>query len=171
MQTLTSTRSLPLGTSSSSRKININLSRVAVRPQAVSIPLLAPSSLLLIPLNKPISHLPFPLAIYAQFFGKAFAPKRAASPPKRETAIPSPSFTIPAVLLGGAGLAHFGLGNDTLAGVFGVLGAFLTFQATRVRFVFDDKTLQVLIGEQKEKSENAFVGGENKWSYESFVNW
>ena len=64
------------------------------------------------------------------------------------------------------------LGNLTLTGLFGVLGFFLLFQAQRVRFVFTDEDLQVLIGDELEKSgENAFVGGENKWKYDTFVNW
>jgi len=89
----------------------------------------------------------------------------------RETIVPSPSFSIPAVLLGGAGISHFGLGSDGIAWALGILGAFLTLQATRVKFVFDADSLQVLVGAKSEKSENAFVGGENKWSYDSFVNW
>ena len=92
----------------------------------------------------------------------------------------------------------------------GILGAFLAFQASRVRFVFDDEGLevggslwlfvalatqmpgsalrrwslapqpsppcsrrlsQVVIGKQAAKSENAFVGGANRWAYDSFTNW
>jgi hypothetical protein len=97
-------------------------------------------------------------------------PKPAAKAAKRETVIPAPSFNIPAVLLGTAGAAHLA-GNDATAGVAGVLGAFLAFQATRVRFVFEDDALEVVIGKAQEKSENAFVGGANRWSYDSFVNW
>lgn len=39
------------------------------------------------------------------------------------------------------------------------------------RFVFDDEALEVVIGKQQKESENAFVGGQNRWSYDSFVNW
>jgi hypothetical protein len=28
-----------------------------------------------------------------------------------------------------------------------------------------------VIGEQQEESENAFVGGQNRWTYDSFTNW
>ena len=136
-------------------------------PQAVS----RPSCLLNIPLNHIFSQLiiappPSPPQLFG-FKGKAPTKKAAARP----TVIPTPSYNIPAVLLGGAGLAHFGLGNDAVAGVAGVLGAFLAVQATRVKFIFDDSSLEVLVGATQEKTENAFVGGENKWSYESFVNW
>ena len=53
----------------------------------------------------------------------------------------------------------------------GILGAFLTVQTSRVRFMFGEDALEVVIGEEKKSSgENAFVGGENKWKYESFIN-
>lgn len=104
-----------------------------------------------------------------QFFSNFKLPS-AAKAPKRETVIPAPSYNIPAVLLGTAGVAHFA-GNDVAAGIAGILGAFLAVQATRVKFVFEDDALEVVIGEQKEKTENAFVGGENRWKYDTFVNW
>ena len=90
---------------------------------------------------------------------------------KRETVIPEPSYSIPLTLLGGAGLSHIALSNDVLAGVFGVLGAFLAFQASRVKFVFEDDALEVVVGEKQEETENKFVGGRNRWAYDSFVNW
>ncbi|KAL4440426.1 hypothetical protein ABPG75_003427 [Micractinium tetrahymenae] len=96
------------------------------------------------------------------------APKRAA---KRETIVVKPSFTIPTVLLGTAAAAHFAHLPDAASWVPGVLGAFLAFQANRVRFVFDDEALEVVVGPGKQKSENAFVGGENRWAYSTFVNW
>jgi hypothetical protein len=44
-------------------------------------------------------------------------------------------------------------------------------QATRVRFRFEDDALEVVVGQQQDESENAFVGGRNRWAYDSFVNW
>lgn len=35
--------------------------------------------------------------------------------------------------------------------------------------MFDDEALEVLI--KSNKSENKFVGGENRWAYDSFTNW
>lgn len=45
-----------------------------------------------------------------------------------------------------------------------------------MRFVFDDEALEVVIsgkqpGDDGSETENAFVGGRNRWAYESFVNW
>jgi hypothetical protein len=105
-----------------------------------------------------------------QLFGIFKSKPAAKTAAKRETIIPSPSYTIPAVLLGTAGVAHLA-GNDVAAGIAGVLGAFLAVQASRVRFVFEDDALEVVIGQQKDKTENAFVGGENRWKYDTFVNW
>jgi len=40
------------------------------------------------------------------------------------------------------------------------------------RFVFDDDALEVVIaGKEEQETENKFVGGANRWSYDSFVNW
>ncbi len=37
-------------------------------------------------------------------------------------------------------------------------------QATRVKFVFDDEALEVVIaGKEEKETENAFVGGRNRW--------
>jgi Protein of unknown function (DUF3119) len=44
-------------------------------------------------------------------------------------------------------------------------------QATRVKFRFEPDALEVVIGEKQESSTNAFVGGENRWKYDTFTNW
>lgn len=89
----------------------------------------------------------------------------------RETVIPEPDYRIPIVLLGIAGgLAY--TENLVPAVPVGLLGLLLLVQATRVRFVFNDQTLEVKIGDQLDESgENAFVGGKNRWKYSTFVNW
>lgn len=103
-------------------------------------------------------------------FGK---PKVLEEKVKRETIIPEPSYSIPIALTGITGLSAVE-GNLVLAGITGFLAAFLAFQASRVQFVFDDEALEVLIksneSESKE-SENKFVGGRNRWEYDSFTNW
>eukprot|EP00897_Mesotaenium_endlicherianum_P009497 jgi/Mesen1/8576/ME000497S07983 len=49
--------------------------------------------------------------------------------------------------------------NKLAAAPIGLLGGLLLFQ-------------EVVIGEQAEKSgENVFVGGENRWKYDTFTNW
>jgi hypothetical protein len=39
------------------------------------------------------------------------------------------------------------------------------------RFRFEDDALEVVIGKEQDESENSFVGGQNRWSFDSFVNW
>ncbi|KAL6783957.1 hypothetical protein ACKKBG_A04185 [Auxenochlorella protothecoides x Auxenochlorella symbiontica] len=96
---------------------------------------------------------------------------KTATKPKYETVIPETSYAIPAVLLGGAGLTQVTTSNTALAAGLGLLGAFLAVQASRVKFVFDEDALEVLTGKDEEESENAFVGGRNRWSYDSIINW
>ena len=38
-----------------------------------------------------------------------------------------------------------------------------------MQFVFDDEALEVLV--KSKESENKFVGGQNRWSFDSFTNW
>lgn len=118
-----------------------------------------------------LTHNPCPpfLQLFNGLFNKSPSQKAAAKP-KRETIIPEPSYNIPLVLLATAGASHFA-GADVPAAISGILGAFLAIQASRVRFIFDDEALEVVIGAQADKTENAFVGGENRWTYDSFVNW
>ena len=47
----------------------------------------------------------------------------------------------------------------------------LCVQASRVKFVFDDDSLEVVLGKTNAETENAFVGGENKWKFSTFTNW
>lgn len=44
-------------------------------------------------------------------------------------------------------------------------------QTFNVRFRFDDSGLEVVLGKQEEETENAFVGGKNRWEFDSFTNW
>jgi hypothetical protein len=114
-----------------------------------------------------------PQVTMSAFNFPSFGLKKASKPkaPKRETIIPEPSYNIPITLAGTAALSHFGFSNDVFAGICAVLGAFLGFQASRVKFVFEADALEVVIGEQQSETENKFVGGRNRWSYDSFVNW
>lgn len=89
---------------------------------------------------------------------------------RRETVVPAPSYNIPASLAGLAVFSHVVLSNDGIAGGCAVLGSFLAFQASRVKFVFDDEALEVVIGENNAESENKFVGGRNRWAYKTFTN-
>ena len=82
----------------------------------------------------------------------------------------------PDYTLGAAFLATGSLMNAIHVPVLGVptaiLGALFAFQASQVKFVFDDEAMEVRIGEDlMEARENWAVGGENRWKYEYFTNW
>lgn len=108
----------------------------------------------------------------AAFF--QFGKKKEQAPPKpapRPTVIPSPSYNVPIGLLAIAGLSAVE-GATPLAALTGLLGIFLTIQAGRVKFVFDDEALEVVIaGKEEQETENKFVGGRNRWTYDTFINW
>lgn len=115
-----------------------------------------------------------PVAFFDKL-GSIFKPGQSPKQIKkvvRPTIIPEPSFNLPISLIG-IGALEIGLADAPIIGSFtALLGLFLTIQATRVRFVFDDEGLEVVVGSTNpSQTENAFVGGQNRWSYDSFVNW
>ena len=57
-----------------------------------------------------------------------------------------------------------------------LFSVFLLIQTSRVRFVFEDGAFRLqnakpFTDELESSGENFVVGGENSWSYDSFVNW
>eukprot|EP00640_Fibrocapsa_japonica_P007543 CAMPEP_0113940324 /NCGR_PEP_ID=MMETSP1339-20121228/6485_1 /TAXON_ID=94617 /ORGANISM="Fibrocapsa japonica" /LENGTH=151 /DNA_ID=CAMNT_0000944121 /DNA_START=166 /DNA_END=621 /DNA_ORIENTATION=- /assembly_acc=CAM_ASM_000762 len=86
----------------------------------------------------------------------------------------SPDFRIPLALIGiGVGLAV--PGENIFAGIpITLIGAALTFQTTRLRFVFDSKALELKYATKDglvNSGENFKVGGANRWDYDTFTNW
>ena len=55
--------------------------------------------------------------------------------------------------------------------LFVVFAAFLAFQTTTLRFTFDDSDLSLVKADGASTGENVVVGGENRWKYNTFVNW
>ncbi|XP_024380813.1 uncharacterized protein [Physcomitrium patens] len=163
---------LPLAGSSSLRSCG---SRAAALPPACNR---SPSSTFFSPLPRYHTLLPAlalpPLHHHRKcnvtttaLFGKSKATPKTT----RATVIPDPDYRIPIILLGTAGALLY---QDNLlpAAPIGLLGLLLLVQTTRVRFVFDDEGLEVKVGKELDESgENVFVGGKNRWSYSSFVNW
>uniref|UniRef100_A0A061S1H4 DUF3119 family protein n=1 Tax=Tetraselmis sp. GSL018 TaxID=582737 RepID=A0A061S1H4_9CHLO len=92
--------------------------------------------------------------------------------PAREIIIPEPSYAIPNTFLALAVFSGYE-GVTSASTVLGLLGVFLAVQASRVRFVFEDDALEVLVGpvELGQVTENRFVGGSNRWEYKYFTNW
>ncbi|KAF8067261.1 ATJ10 [Scenedesmus sp. PABB004] len=110
-----------------------------------------------------------PAALFGLGGKKAKAP--APAPVKRPTVVPEPSFNLPLSLLAISAFSAYE-GATPAAVLTGILGAFLALQATRVKFQFEDDALEVVIaGKEEQKTENAFVGGRNRWRFDSFINW
>lgn len=55
--------------------------------------------------------------------------------------------------------------------VFTLFGAFIAFQTTTLRFTFDDSEFSLVKADGASIGENVVVGGENRWKYDTFVNW
>ena len=59
-----------------------------------------------------------------------------------------------------------------VAGVpLALFGLFLVFQTTTLRFTFDDAEFSLVKADLSSIGENVVVGGENRWKYDTFVNW
>jgi hypothetical protein len=100
-------------------------------------------------------------------------PNNSKSKVTEVTVIP-PNYNVP---IGALSLSALSLstGNLFAAVPFGAIGALLTVQAGRVRFLFDNEALEIKVekGEDKltDSRENFVVGGKNRWSYKNFTEW
>jgi len=103
--------------------------------------------------------------------------QRACTPIAAETVVPEDyrlagSFVVLGVI--------FFVAPWVFGGFFALLGSFLLFQTARIRFVFDDEAFEVKTKPLDSLFDNApltntgdnfAVGGDNRWSYSSFVNY
>jgi len=107
--------------------------------------------------------------------------KNMFSPPQVEEIKPeplpdviiNPDFTLAGIFLAaGLLLDTIPYIQLTLGPIITLLGILFAVQATRVRFVFDETSFELKIGNDlNDAGENFVVGGENRWTYDSFVNW
>ena len=116
-------------------------------------------------------HVVAPLATPVSFNAAARTPPAAMTVVKEDYRLSASFVGLSAVLF---------VAPQVPAFFFLVLGSFLAFQTLRIRFVFDDDAFEVqtkplddLFGsaELTNTGENFAVGGENRWKYDSFVNW
>lgn len=103
--------------------------------------------------------------------------KKVEKKPRLPDIVINPSYNV-AAGFGAVGIASIASDNLLLGIPVALIGALLTVQTGRVRFLFDDTSMEVLIDSKKkdnkqlEKSgENAFVGGANRWTYDSFTRY
>lgn len=59
----------------------------------------------------------------------------------------------------------------TLGPLVTLLGVLFLVQTFRIRFVFTEKDFELKMGNMEDTGDNIVVGGANKWSYDSFVNY
>eukprot|EP01035_Chromulina_nebulosa_P018723 gene18723-24487_t len=95
----------------------------------------------------------------------------------RETIIVPPDYKV-AGGFAATSLLLFAVQNDYTAIAFALIALLLFVQTGRVRFVFDNDSLEVLIEKNEndkqllEKSADNFaVGGRNRWAYNTFTEW
>jgi NIMA (never in mitosis gene a)-related kinase len=109
----------------------------------------------------------------------AAAAVRAGTPAVMSSSVPPPDYKLAAAFLG---LGVLTLYAPWLVGGFTtLLGLLFIVQTTRVRFVFDDEAFEVkakeldnLFADDSQlvsSGDNFAVGGDNRWRYDSFVNW
>ena len=73
-------------------------------------------------------------------------------------------------LLGSFGLAKIPILKFVLAPLAGLLGVLFLVQTFRLKIVCDEDTF-ALLNTARKSGENLVVGGENRWTYDSFVNY
>lgn len=60
----------------------------------------------------------------------------------------------------------------TLGPIVTLLGVLFVVQTARIRFCFDSTAFELRMGDEMQQTgENIVVGGENRWTYDSFVNY
>jgi Protein of unknown function (DUF3119) len=107
-----------------------------------------------------------------------FSPKQPTEEvvPKLPDVVIEPSYKLPILFLTvGFVLDLIPYIQLTLGPLITLLGVLFLVQSFRIRFCFDETafSLQTMSSEEglQRMEENVVVGGENRWSYDSFVNW
>ncbi len=97
-----------------------------------------------------------------------------ASEPAGEEIVIEKDFRLSAIFLGGGLLMdQIPFLQVTIGPIVTLLGILFLVQTFRLNFVCDDTTFSLQDTSQEEASvgENIVVGGENRWTYDSFVNY
>jgi hypothetical protein len=94
-------------------------------------------------------------------------------PPSLPDVVIDPSFKLAAIFLtAGIALDFIPYIQLTLGPLVTLLGVLFLVQTFRIRFTFDADNFELRMGDDlTDVGENVIVGGDNKWPYDSFVNW
>lgn len=111
-------------------------------------------------------------------FANPFRARKGTTPVIKEPPLPDviirPDFRLSVYFLAlGGALDTIPYAQLTIGPFVTLLGLLFLVQTTRVRFVFDSTSFELKSGGDSLTSsgENVVVGGENRWRYDSFVNW
>mmetsp|Transcript_18053 Transcript_18053/g.41304 ORF Transcript_18053/g.41304 Transcript_18053/m.41304 type:complete len:242 (-) Transcript_18053:158-883(-) len=109
---------------------------------------------------------------------RAFGKKESSSSasPAPAPALPdlvvSPDYKLAAIFLAfGAVLDLVPYVQLTLGPLVTALGVLFFVQTGRIRFAFDSEAFSLINADGSDSGENVVVGGENRWTYDSFANW
>mmetsp|Transcript_40008 Transcript_40008/g.82325 ORF Transcript_40008/g.82325 Transcript_40008/m.82325 type:complete len:237 (-) Transcript_40008:1023-1733(-) len=111
-------------------------------------------------------------------FGDAAAKEKGAEAPKIPDFVVTPSYSLAIGFVFYSLFFVVALQASILGVILGGLNllfaSFLAVQTNRLRFVFDETSFELksaLSGDLSDTGENVVVGGANRWTYDSFVNW
>jgi hypothetical protein len=113
------------------------------------------------------------LSVFTNPFRSRKETASAVEPPLPDVVI-SPDFRLAVYFLTLGGILDtIPYAQLTIGPLVSLLGLLFLVQTARVRFVFDNTSFELKSGGDSLTSsgENVVVGGENRWRYDSFVNW
>eukprot|EP01039_Chlorochromonas_danica_P009436 gene9439-10425_t len=103
------------------------------------------------------------------------ASKDVSQPPKKlETIVIPENYNVALGFTFSGLLAFAASSNIFLSGFLIVFGLFLLRQTSKVRFVFDEEAIEVVVSKGKgyeQSRENFAVGGRNRWKYDTITKW
>jgi len=134
--------------------------------------------------NVPFTYVSSPTVLHDgnpfQSLIDSFSQESKPEIPKEPDLVVDPDYKL-AISFGAVGAIFVALVPTIIGPIFGtlllLLATLFAVQAGRIRFVFDETAFELKQptkedgDELKATRENIVVGGANRWSYESFVNW
>jgi len=114
-----------------------------------------------------------PFDSVTNFFDNIFKENEAEVKEVLPPVVIDPSFKLAGIfLVGGLALDLIPYIQLTLGPFVTLLGVLFLVQTFRLRFFFDENDFELRVGDELDQGgENIVVGGENRWAYDSFVNW
>lgn len=114
-----------------------------------------------------------PFAALTEIFSPKQQQQNQAPAPTLPPVVIDPDYRLAGIFLGlGIFLDTLPFIQFTLGPIVTLLGILFLVQTNRIRFCFDETAFELKIGDDLAKTgDNVVVGGDNRWDYDSFVNW